>query len=82
LLSLYSFKGEQVDNQKNMNTENKVIENIMSRRSIRKYKPEAVKRSVMDKILECGINAPSGMNKQSWEIRVLDYPATISNLRR
>lgn len=81
LLSLYSFKGEQVDNQNNMNTENKVIENIMSRRSIRKYKPEAVKRSVMDKILECGINAPSGMNKQSWEIRVLDNPATISKLK-
>ena len=39
-----------------------VIETIMSRRSIRKYKPEAVEREKMQTIVECGINAPNGMN--------------------
>ena len=36
-----------------------VIETIMSRRSIRKYKPEAVNRDTMKIILDCGINAPT-----------------------
>ena len=36
-----------------------VIETIMSRRSIRKYKPEAVNRDTMKVILDCGINAPN-----------------------
>ena len=31
-----------------------VIETIMSRRSIRKYKPEAVNRDTMKIILDCG----------------------------
>lgn len=54
--------------------ENAVIENIMSRRSIRKYKNEPVAREVMEEIALCGINAPNGQNKQSWEVRVVDNP--------
>lgn len=46
---------------------NPVIETIMSRRSIRKYKDQAVPRELLDKIAECGINAPNGMNAQQWE---------------
>ena len=52
----------------------------MSRRSIRKYKPEPVSRETMETILECGINAPNGMNKQSWEIRVVDNPDFINGI--
>ena len=33
-----------------------VIETIMSRRSIRKYKPEAVNRDTMKVILDCGMD--------------------------
>ena len=50
---------------------NEVIETIMSRRSIRQYKDMPVERTKMDTILMCGINAPNGMNRQSWEIRVV-----------
>jgi len=60
---------------------NAVIENIMARRSIRKYKPEAVARETMQVILECGINAPNGMNKQSWEVRVVDDPAVMKDIQ-
>lgn len=62
------------------NGKNAVIENIMTRRSIRKYKPEAVEREKMQAIVECGINAPNGMNKQSWEVRVVDNPEFINGL--
>lgn len=59
---------------------NPVIETIMARRSIRKYKPEAVDREQMQTILDCGIHAPNGMNKQSWEVRVVDNPDFINGL--
>lgn len=59
---------------------NEVIENIMARRSIRSYKSEPVDRLTMEKILECGINAPNGQNKQSWEIRVVDNPALLNEM--
>ena len=60
---------------------NNVIETIMARRSIRKYKPETVDRETMKKILECGINAPNGQNKQSWEVRVVDNAATLDRIK-
>ena len=53
---------------------NEVIETIRSRRSIRQYQDRAVNRDTMQLILDCGILAPNGMNKQSWEVRVLDNP--------
>ena len=59
---------------------NAVIENILSRRSIRKYLPQAVNRDTMQVILNCGINAPNGQNKQSWEVRVVDNPDFINGL--
>ena len=60
---------------------NAVIENIMARRSIRKYKDQTVSRETMDTILKCGINAPNGQNKQSWEIRVVDNPAIMDEIK-
>lgn len=57
-----------------------VIENIMTRRSIRQYKDGPVSRETMQTILECGINSPSGQNKQSWEIRVVDNPETMAEI--
>ena len=68
-------------NEKKENAMNPVIENIMARRSIRQYKPEPVKRETMDVILKCGINAPNGMNKQSWEVRVVDQMEKIAEIK-
>ena len=59
---------------------NVVIENIMTRRSVRKYQPQAVNRDTMQIILECGINAPNAINKQSWEVRVVDNPEFINGI--
>ena len=64
-----------------LNAENPVIENIMARRSIRQYKQKAVSRDTMNLILECGINAPNGQNKQSWEVRVVDNKATLDKIK-
>ena len=61
---------------------NQVVETIMARRSIRKYKDQVVPREVMTQILDCGINAPNGQNKQSWEIRVVDNPEILAEMSK
>ncbi len=62
------------------NSTNQVVETIMTRRSVRQYKPEAVEREKMEIIVECGINAPSAMNRQPWEVRVVDNPDFINGV--
>lgn len=49
-----------------------VVENIMTRRSVRKYKDTPVDSVAMREILMCGIHAPNGQARESWEIRVID----------
>lgn len=61
--------------------ENAVIETIMARRSIRQYKDVAVGRDTLMKIMECGINAPNGQNRQSWEVRIVDDPALMEEIK-
>ncbi len=53
---------------------------IMSRRSIRKYKDTPVEREKLEEIVKCGINAPSGMNNQPWQVRVVDNPEYINGI--
>ena len=65
---------------KEENEMNKVIENIMARRSIRQYKAIPVSRDTLDTIMECGINAPNGQNRQSWEVRVVDKPELLAEM--
>ena len=78
---LTAISCRQAGDQKETGMKNEVIENIMARRSIRKYKAEPVDRETMAKILECGINAPSGMNRQSWEVRVVDNPELMNEMK-
>lgn len=61
-----------------MKTTNAVIENIMQRRSIRNYKDSQIPKEILDKILECGINAPNAINRQAWEVRVINNPESFS----
>lgn len=44
---------------------NEIIENIKTRRSIKKYKSDMVEEKLLDVIAEAGTYAPSGLNKQS-----------------
>lgn len=51
---------------------NAVIETIMQRRSVRQYLATPVEREKLQQVVECGINAPNGMNKQPWEVTVVE----------
>ena len=44
---------------------NVTIENLISRRSIRKYKNDMISKEILDQIIEAGTYAPTGMNKQA-----------------
>lgn len=70
----------KVESADNKTSEEIVVDNIMTRRSIRAYKDEPVPHDIMNVILECGINAPNGMNRQPWEIRVVDNPALLNDM--
>ena len=60
--------------------ENAVIDNIMARRSIRKYLDRSVEREKLQQIAVCGVNAPNGMNRQEWEVRIVDDRAAIDSV--
>ena len=45
---------------------NEALKNIMSRRSVKAYKPEMPSQELIDQVVEAGTHAPTGMNRQSW----------------
>ena len=59
---------------------NPVISNIMSRRSIRKYLDKTVEHEKLELIVKAGINAPSGMNRQPWIVRVVEDQKLIADV--
>lgn len=81
VVAMAACNTKPIETEKEMKYENETIETIMERRSIRKYKPEIVAREILEKIMECGINAPNGQNKQSWEVRVVDNPAVMDEIK-
>ena len=72
LVALLSLTGCQNENTTMNNTDTPVIDAIMARRSIRQYKETPVPCELLQQIAECGVNAPNAMNKQEWEVRILD----------
>ena len=44
---------------------NEIIQNMITRRSIKKYKPDPVPRELLDQILKAGTYAACGMGRQS-----------------
>ena len=50
---------------------NETIQNILKRRSVRSYQPQPVEPEKLQLILECGLYAPSAINKQPWHFTVI-----------
>ena len=61
---------------------NPVLSNIMARRSIRKYLDKLVELEKLEAIVKCGINAPSGMNRQPWIVRVVEDQKLIADVNQ
>lgn len=59
---------------------NAVTGAILSRRSVRKYLDKPVEHEKLALIARCGINAPNGMNRQPWVVRVVESADFISGV--
>ena len=59
---------------------NPVVSAIMARRSIRKYLDKPVEHEKLETVVRCGINAPSGMNRQPWIVRVVEDQKLIADV--
>lgn len=58
------------------------LEYLRSRRSIRRYRPEPVPRSLLEEILTAAIWAPSAHNRQPWRFAVIRDAADKERLAR
>ena len=61
---------------------NPVLSNMMARRSVRKYLNKPVEHEKLETIVKCGINAPSGMNRQPWIVRVVEDQKLIADVNQ
>ncbi len=59
---------------------NPVLSTMMARRSIRKYLDKPVEHEKLEVIIRAGINAPSGMNRQPWIVRVVEDQQLIASV--
>lgn len=60
---------------------NPVIQAILTRRSIRKFKDAPIPKDVLDMILQAGYYAPSGHNMQTWRFTVIQDKEKIARLK-
>lgn len=65
------YKGENQD---------AILNNILERRAIRKYTDQQVSQEQIDTIMKCAIYAPSALNKQPWEMRVVQNPEILKEV--
>jgi len=54
---------------------------IKGRRSIRRYEEKPVPKEIIEKLLNAGISAPSGMNLQPWRFVVIENKDTSDQRR-
>ena len=80
LTAMLSLTGCQNENTTMKQSDTPVIDAIMARRSIRQYTDQQVPRELLQKIAECGVNAPNAMNKQEWEVRIVDDAAYLNGV--
>ena len=59
---------------------NPVLSSIMARRSVRKYLDKPVEHETLEVVVRAGINAPSGMNRQPWIVRVVEDQKLIADV--
>ena len=51
---------------------NEIMNNILTRRSIRKFTDAPVSKEILDDLVQAALHAPSGCGKQTWKFTVSD----------
>ncbi|CAK7042435.1 NAD(P)H nitroreductase [Tissierella sp. P1] len=57
-----------------------MLDLLMNRRSIRKYKNQELEKEILDKILQGALTSPSGKNKKPWELVVVNNKEILDKL--
>ncbi len=61
---------------------NETINCLLTRRSIRAYKPDQISDDDLQLLLDCGINAASGMNAQPWRFTVVQCQKCLGDITK
>ncbi len=72
LLAVLLISGGVSMAEANSKNSKAVIDNMLERVSVRQYLDKKIEQEKIDTILKAAMSAPSGMNKQPWEILVVD----------
>ena len=59
---------------------NAVMENLLTRRSVRAFENREIPRDELDQILKAAQYAPSAMNRQTWQFTVVCSRTKIQEL--
>ncbi len=82
-ISLFSCKDSTVEKVVYSGSQqNAIIDNILTRRAIRKYTNQQVSKAQLDTIMKCAIFAPSALNKQPWEVRVIQNKMLLDEINQ
>ncbi|MCD7937848.1 MAG: nitroreductase [Tannerellaceae bacterium] len=81
LVGLAACCPQQENTPAEVNKQEVVIENIMSRRSVRDYTDQQVTKAELQTLMECAINAPSAVNRQPWQVRVVQNQDVLNKIR-
>ena len=61
---------------------NEVMQNILTRRSVRKFNDKPLEREKLEEILKAAIYAPTGMNRQTWQFTAITNKEKIKELAK
>lgn len=61
--------------------ENRALENIFTRHSVRDFTGEAIKKEDIMLLLKAGMSAPTAVNRQPWSFVVVEERETLEALR-
>jgi len=61
---------------------NETLATILTRRSIRRYKPDPIPDDTVKQIVNAGLHAPSAMGRQPWHLVVVRGAAKIAEVDR
>ncbi len=57
-----------------------LLELLQARRSVRRFKPDAIPRETVERLVEAAVAAPSASNKQPWRFVAVTDRATIAKM--
>ena len=72
--------GSPEETSKDPASANAVIENIMTRASIRQFTDQQISKDTLDLLVKAGMAAPSAMNKQPWAFVVVTEREMLDSL--